>query len=152
MGYVGLSGWGGIHALEPLSSSAGPCSSGCWGIPGTTVDGFTEGGGTALWIWARAIRQAQPSARRSRRAQSIHSSSPDSRSASTASHPEATAFGGSGSTTNGDFQIDVDPGVEWLVGGRWGFDLYIPLQFQVPLSGGSVGITVGVGYGLVAYL
>lgn len=55
-------------------------------------------------------------------------------------------------TSSAAFDIDVDPGVEWLVGGRWGFDLYIPLQFQVPLSGGNVGITIGVGYGLVAYL
>jgi len=57
-----------------------------------------------------------------------------------------------GGSANGLFDIDIDPGVEWLVGGRWGFDAYIPLQFQVPLTGGNIGLNLGVAYGLVAYL
>jgi hypothetical protein len=62
----------------------------------------------------------------------------------------ADGFGGS--STNGDLQIDIDPGVEWLVGGRWGFDLFIPINIDAPLGGGPVGIGLGIGYGLVAYL
>ncbi len=52
----------------------------------------------------------------------------------------------------GVFDIDINPGLEWLVGGRWGFDFYVPLQFVVPLTGGNIGLNIGVGYGLVAYL
>ena len=52
----------------------------------------------------------------------------------------------------GQFDVDVDPGLEWLVGGRWGFDFYVPLQILVPLSGGQIGLNIGIGYGLVAYL
>jgi hypothetical protein len=59
--------------------------------------------------------------------------------------------GAAGSST-GVFAIDIDPGLEWLVGGRWGFDFYVPLDFAVPLTSGNIGLNIGVGYGLVAYL
>jgi hypothetical protein len=57
-----------------------------------------------------------------------------------------------GGSSSGIFDIDINPGVEWLVGGRWGFDFYIPIDFAVPLTSGSIGLNIGVGYGLVAYL
>jgi hypothetical protein len=51
------------------------------------------------------------------------------------------------------FGIDIDPGVEWLFGGRWGVDVYVPIQILVPSeSGADVGFNLGVGYGLVGYL
>lgn len=61
-------------------------------------------------------------------------------------------LGGSASTTNGDLWIDIDPGLEWLVGGRWGFDFYIPVNIGIPLSGGDVRLLLGIGYGLVVYI
>ncbi len=53
----------------------------------------------------------------------------------------------------GLFGADVDPGVEWLFGGRWGIDVYIPLQLQFATAQNSqVGFNIGVGYGLIGYL
>lgn len=50
--------------------------------------------------------------------------------------------------------FDIDPGVEWLFGGRWGVDFFIPMQIVVPTGGygENVGFNIGIGYGLVGYL
>ena len=63
-----------------------------------------------------------------------------------------TGFGTVGGGGTGNLAFEADPGVEWLVGGRWGFDFYIPIQFNVPLSGGNVQVLLGAAYGIVAYL
>jgi hypothetical protein len=53
----------------------------------------------------------------------------------------------------GLFGLDIDPGVEWLFGGRWGIDAFIPIQFQfATYDHAQVGINLGIGYGLVGYL
>jgi hypothetical protein len=53
----------------------------------------------------------------------------------------------------GLFGLDLDPGVEWLFGGRWGVDAFVPIQFQLAThQGNQIGINLGVGYGLVGYL
>jgi hypothetical protein len=70
----------------------------------------------------------------------------------TPSNPGFDGFGGGGGGASGALSFELDPGLEWLVGGRWGFDFYIPVQIGVPLAGGDVGITLGVAYGIVAYL
>lgn len=71
-----------------------------------------------------------------------------------ASGSAATGFTDMGlSSTWGIIGFDIDPGLEWLVGGRWGFDAYIPLQFLISTQSHSqVGLNIGVSYGLVAYL
>jgi len=68
------------------------------------------------------------------------------------------SFGAQGTTGAagqgwGLFGFDVNPGVEWLFGGRWGVDAFVPVQFEVAThAGAQLGLNIGVGYGLVGYL
>lgn len=60
---------------------------------------------------------------------------------------------GAGTTAStGLVVVDLSPGVEWLFGGRWGVDAFVPIQIQIRTAGGNPQILFGAAYGLVGYL